>query len=138
MFTPKYAGNLTLAAVFFVAIVIIQLVQGAATALPSGVDNLLTLLAILSAVGIVYFGSVAAVRGQPAIDWSDETGQRLHPGVKAGLRTLGVVGVGLGGIAFYIAIYLFQWPLIIVPMVLLAVIGLAVIVYLTAGKHVST
>ncbi len=138
MFTPKYAGNLTLAAVFFVAIVIIQLVQGAATALPSGVDNLLTLLAILSAVGIVYFGGIAAVHGQPAIDWSDETGERLHPGVKAGLRTLGVVGVGLGGLAFYIAVYVFQWPMIIVPMVLLALLALALIVYLTAGKHVGT
>lgn len=137
MFTPQYAGNLLVAILFLLAIIVIQVVQSVAT-LPSGVDSLLTLLAILSAVGILVFLGAAALHRKPRLDWSDDTGQHLHPRAKAGLQTMGVMGVGLGALAFYIAIYIFQWPLIIVPMVVLAIAALALVVYLTAGKHVGS
>lgn len=137
MFTPQYAGNLVVAVLFFVAIVIIQVVQGA-FALPGGVDDLLSILAIVSALGILVFLGAAAVHGTPRLDWSDDSGERLHPRAKAGLQTMGVLGIGLGALAFYVAVYVFQWPIIIVPMVLLAILALAFILYLTAGRHVGT
>lgn len=137
MFTPQYAGNLLVAILFLVAIIIIQVVQSVA-ALPGGVNDLLNILAIVSALGIVVFLGAAALHRRPRLDWSDETGERLHPRAKAGLQTMGVLGIGLGALAFYVAVYVFQWPIIIVPMVLLAVLMLAFIVYLTAGKHVGT
>lgn len=137
MFTPQYAGNLLVSILFLLAIVIIQVVQSVAT-LPSGVNDLLTILAILSAVGILVFLGAAALHRRPRLDWSDDSGQHLHPRAKAGLQTMGVMGIGLGALAFYIAVYIFQWPLIIVPMVLLAIVALALVVYLTAGKHIGT
>lgn len=136
MFTPQYAGNMVIAVLLFVVIVIAQVVQQGA-ALPGGVNALLTLLAIGSAIGIVVFLGAAALHRKPRLDWSDESGERLHPRAKAGLGALGVTGVGLLGLAFYIALYIFHWNVFIIPMVLLAIGMLAVIVYLTAGRHVG-
>ncbi|EKV31553.1 hypothetical protein C882_3926 [Caenispirillum salinarum AK4] len=136
MFSPRYAGNLAVAILFFVVIVIAQVV-GSTAELPGGVDALLTLLAIGSAVGILVFLGAAAMGRKPRLDWSDDKGEHLHPQVKAGLQALGVVGVGLAGLAFYIALYIFKWPVFIIPMVLLAIAMLVFVVYLTAGKHMD-
>lgn len=46
--------------------------------------------------------------------------------------------VGLGGLAFYVALYIFKWSVFIIPMVLMAIAMLVVIVYLTAGKHMES
>lgn len=137
MFSPRYAGNLAVAVLFFLVIVVAQVV-GSAAELSGGIDALLTLLALGSAVGILVFLGAAAMGRSPRIDWSDDSGERLHPQVKAGLQALGVVLVGLGGLGFYIALYIFKWPVFIVPMVLLAIAMLVFIVYLTAGKHLDS
>lgn len=134
MFTPQYAGNLAVAILLFVVIVIAQVV-GQTMTLTGGIDALLSLLAIGSALGIVYFLGAAALQRNPRLDWSDDTGRHLHPRVKAGLGALGVTLVGLLGLAFYIALYIFKWNVFIVPMVLLSIASLVFIVYLTASRH---
>lgn len=137
MFSPRYAGNLVLAGLFFLVIVIAQVI-GSMIELSGGVHSLMTLLALGSAAGILVFLGAAVMGRRPCIDWSDDSGEHLHPQVKAGLQALGVVLVGLGGLGFYIALYIFHWNIFIVPMVLLAIAMLVFIVYLTAGKHLES
>lgn len=136
MFTPQYAGNLAVAGLLFVVVVIAQVIEQTMS-LPGGVDALMTLLAIAAVLGIAFFLGAAALQRGPRLDWSDESGEHLHPAVKAGFGTLGVMLVGLGGLALYIAFYVFQWPVIILPAVLLAISMLAFVVYLTVGRHVE-
>jgi hypothetical protein len=136
MFSPRYAGNVAVAVLFFVVIIVAQVV-GSTMELSGGMDALLTLLALGSAVGMLVFLGAAAMGRTPRLDWSDDSGRHLNPRVKAGLQALGVVLVGLAGLAFYVALYIFKWPVFIVPMVILAIAMLVFIVYLTVGKHLD-
>lgn len=87
MFSPRYAGNLAIAGLFFVVIVVAQVV-GSVADLSGGGEALLKLLGLGSAAGILVFLGAAALGRKPRLDWSDESGEHLNPQVKAGLQAL--------------------------------------------------
>lgn len=136
MFTARYAGNwvmsLTFAAVAAVAYGIPALIQA------SGATVFLGQLVAAMALAGVFVLVLNALLGKPPLfDWTDHSGERLHPRAASALKGLGMMVLSLACLLGYVSIFVFGLYGIIYFGLFMVVVMMSWIIYITAGKHIG-
>lgn len=134
MFTARYAGNWVMSLTFAVVAAVAYGLPALLSA--SGATEFLgQLVAAIAAAGILVLVLNAVMGKPPVFDWTDHSGDRLHPRAASALKALGMMVLSLAFLLGYVSIFVFGFYGIIYFGLFMVVVLMSWIIYISAGKH---